>query len=1053
MAEGKFKVYKSSAGSGKTFTLVKEFLRICLTSVDLYGFSRILAITFTNKATYEMKHRIVQALKQIGEGDKKGQVLSDVLVKETGLDQEELALRCSKILTAILHSYADFGISTIDKFTHRVIRTFAKDLQLSPIFKVELDETKVLREVIDLIIDKVGVDEEITDLILRFALTRMEEEKTWKIDRELLDFAQDILKEKSIPYLKALRNLKPEDYQITIKEYKRYIKKFENEVQTLARKAYNLIQENGIEHASFAGRSKISKFFENLATGFFEKIEPTQDVWNNLEKDNWFSGKCPVGQKVLIEGIKTDLLDAFNKIDAIKKERYSTYIAAIEILKPIYNLSLLNHIEQKLAAYKKQEKLLNISDFNQMISGIVEREPMPFIYERLGDRYHHIMIDEFQDTSVLQFANLLPLVEDSLSRGQENLIVGDAKQAIYRFRGGEVEQFSEMPHYQLADNQESYLYEERMQTLAVQYQEEFLTQNFRSLPVLVDFNNAFFEFAKQQEELTPKISNIFKEHQQQSLASKTGGYVNLCFVIGKGEEKALAYQEEVLRAIEECLADGYSLKDMAVLVRKKKDARAIAERLKLEGVEVLSSEALLLKNDASVNFVLSFAQWVFQPQVHLYQKEIVEYLVLEKRLEGSLDENLVKYTRKGMIEQLLSDLAIELNLEQLKLKASHEFFEAIVRAFQLNREYNIYLQFLQDVVLDYFKANKATLPQFLLWWEENQDQFSISSSEGLNAVSIMTIHKSKGLEFPVTILPYAQQKIAYSGPLRKNYIWTETIKSPATPLKYAMVEYKSELKESDLSEAHDEELAKTQIDFMNDVYVAFTRASERMYIISEEQSAGSRANRSLNLPDLLSEFAFHLGKEADEKGAFSFGERVAKPPQKSKEESSLTLHYQSEPWNKKLRISRTSLTEWKQSEPIQYGVMMHEILGELEDISDLEAILKSYQLHGNFSPEEFQYITQKLTHLLNQEAIAVFFDGKNKSKREADLLSKEGKLLRPDRVVYLEDTVAVLDYKTGEKNEAHHQQVNEYLHALANTTKQKLEGYILYTETEELVRV
>ncbi|MBL4710604.1 MAG: UvrD-helicase domain-containing protein [Flavobacteriales bacterium] len=1019
----------------------------------MYGFSHILAITFTNKATYEMKHRIVLALKQIGEGEGKGDVLRDILVEETGLSKEELALRCSKILTAILHSYADFGISTIDKFTHRVIRTFAKDLQLSPIFKVELDEIKVLTEVIDLIIDKVGVDEEITDLILRFALTRMEEEKMWKVDRELLDFAQDILKEKSIPYLKALRGLGPKDYQLTIKEYKSYVHGFEKEVKEQAKYGLELIKKNGIEHSSFAGRSKISKFFENLSLGLFEKIEPTQDVLNNLDKDNWFSGKCPAEQKALIEGIKVELLICFNKIDAIKKEKHGTYIAANEILKPIYSLSLLNHIEQKLASFKKQEKLLNISDFNQMIAGIVEREPMPFIYERLGDRYRHIMIDEFQDTSVLQFANLLPLVEDSLSRGQENLIVGDAKQAIYRFRGGEVEQFSEMPNYQLAENQESYLYKERMQTLAVQYKEAFLTQNFRSLPIVVNFNNEFFEFAKQQEELTPKISSIFREHQQQSLASKKGGYVRLSFVEGRGEEKALAYEEEVLHTIEECREDGYLLKDIAVLVRKKKDARAIAERLKLEGIEVLSSEALLLKNDSAVNFVLSFAQWIFQPQVHIYQKEIIEFLVHEERLKGSMDENLSNYTGDGKMIELLSKIGLELNVEKLKLKASHEFFEAIIRAFQLNEQYNVYLQFLQDVVLDYFKSNKATLSQFLLWWDENQDQFSISSSEGLNAVSIMTIHKSKGLEFPVTILPYAQQKIGYSGPLRKSYIWTETIPSLSTPLKYAMVEYKSDLKLSDLSEAHDEELAKTQIDFMNDVYVAFTRASERMYIISEEQSAKSRANRKLNLPDLLAEFVFHSGKELDENGSISFGERLEKQQKEPETESGLTLEYRSEAWSKKLRISRTSLAEWKQSEPIQYGIMMHEILGELEDKADLEQVLSSYELEGSFSSEEFQYISEKLKQLLSHQEIAIFFDGNNKSRRELDLLSKGGKLLRPDRVIYFEDRVAVLDYKTGEKNEAHHQQVNEYMHALANTSDQKLEGYILYTETEELVKV
>ena len=1056
MMEGKFNVYKSSAGSGKTYTLVKEFLRICLTSKDLYGFSRILAITFTNKATFEMKQRIVLALKQIGNEDEKVVELTESLQKETGLSKQEIVVKCQQILTAILHSYADFGISTIDKFTHRLVRTFAKDLRLSPTFKVELDSGLVLNEVIDILIDQLGIDEELTDLLIQFAFSRMEDEKTWKIDKELFSFANQFFQEQSFPYLKELRELPLSAYQEAFKSYNKALAEFEKQVKHIGKQAIDLISSNGIEKDSLYYKGVLYTFFYRFQEFDLSQLSPVKTVVKSIEEDKWTSGKCPSDQATAIEGVKSQLTDLYYEAVNYYNDNIKNYLAIHETLKYLHSLSLLNHIEKKLNLYKKDEKLLNISDFNQLISSIVEHEPMPFIYERLGDKYQHLMIDEFQDTSVLQFSNLLPLVENSLAQGYENLIVGDAKQAIYRFRGGEVEQFSEMPHYVLPEIQRNELYSERMQTLAVQYKPTTLDINRRSLSEVVNFNNAFFEFVKKEPNLTPKIAAIFEGHHQKTLAKKNGGYVEIQFVEGKkAEEREEQYLDNVLDIIKRSEEKGYRLKDMAILVRKTKQGRQIAEFLKANEIDVLSSEALLLRNDRTVNFLIRFAQCVFKPEVHLYRKEVLEYLVDEGFLAGDKHEHYTKHALGNSLHSILNETAISIDLERLKLMASHEFFEEIIRQFKLDSPYNVYLQFLQDVVFDYFKSNKGNIQSFLDWWEENQERFSISTSDDTNAVSIMTIHKSKGLEFPVCIVPFAEQEINHHGPMRTNILWSKTAEKPAVALPYALVEFGNNVKDSELSSAYELELAKSQIDFMCDNYVAFTRAVDALFILTSAYTVPKQASSNpglLKLPQFIDAFVQQSGVDVED-NTVAWGEFQEKLKKKESQVIENPLNYLSSPWSNKIKISASSQSTWKQNEPIQYGILMHEILGEIGNSNDIATVLDRYKKDGSLNQVEFEMMAEKLSNIISNEKIKPFFDVNFAVKQEASMLSKSGKLLRPDRVVFWDDKTVILDFKTGEKNESHHEQMKEYQSVLEEISETEVEAYLLYTETEELVKV
>lgn len=1054
----KFKVYKSSAGSGKTFTLVKEFLRLCLLSSDLYGFSRILAITFTNKATYEMKHRILLALKDIGAGNKNGEVYKNVLVLETGLSDAEVQSKSSNILTAILHSYADFSISTIDKFTHRLIRTFSKDLGLAPNFNVELDEQRVLKEVVDLLIDTIGRDKRLTDLILQFTFARIEEEKSWKIDQELVEFAKDILKEKSKPYLKSLRGLTSKNYDETILIFSKIVKSFEHNIEKLAQEGLNLINEQGIDHGLFAGNAKISVYLRRLANLQLAYIEPSNQLIKNIENNKWTATKATSADVAAIETIKERLEEIFYAIQDLKTDGLANYISASAVLKNIHSLSLLNYIEQKLEEYKKQEGIIQISDFNDLIGKVVENEPMPFIYERLGDKYKHVMIDEFQDTSVKQFSNLLPLVEDSLSRGNENLLVGDAKQSIYRFRGGEVSQFSEMPNYKLDEIEQNDLYDLRMETLKVQFDEKFLDTNWRSQQNVVKFNNEFFDFILRNGEITPKIEAIYKGHNQIAAAKVDEGFVSIEFVEGiDAEEKQNAYFDSILNRIEEALSEGFLLKDIAILVRKNSHAKSVAEFLKSQKIPVVSSDALLLKNDPVVSFLINFSAWIFDRNTHLYQKNIIQFLSEQGFLKGEFSDNLDRYMNQFEFSTLFDELGVDLKLDEIRLKSAHEFYESIIRCFSLDATYNVYVQFFQDEVLDYFKSNKATIPQFLEWWLENEEKLSISVDEGINAIQLLTIHKSKGLEFHVVIMPFATQDIKFSGGVIKKLIWTENIQDPENTLPYALVEYKQDLKDSEFAPAFNVEFEKNQIDLVNDVYVGFTRAVDKLHLISEKKSASNRKNRTLNLCDLLEDFTATSDLMAEKENSYEFGKispsAIDNKPE-TKESTEYELEYLSEAWNNKIKVANSAISQWKQSEEIQFGVMIHELLGDLNNISDLPKVIEKQYAQGAFTKEEVDFFTKKIGALLNNSTILPFFEKGLKVQNEADLLNAEGKILRPDRVVFFDNRIAILDFKTGEKNESHHAQVNEYIHALKEIEQNKnVEGYILYTEIGELEKV
>ena len=728
MSTGNFSIYKSSAGSGKTFTLVKEYLALALNdgADPPQAYKHILAVTFTNKAAAEMKERIIKALKELSEEDyssiSSGTKTLLKSLKEhkklnatQALDDTIIRKRALRILTAILHNYSDFAIGTIDSFVHKVVRTFAFDLKIPMSFEIEMDDEKLLGQAIDLLIGQIGNDERLTKALVEFAESKTDDEKSWHIENDLKQFAKNLLNEEGAVYIDKLRHLSVDDFFKIKDTLSAEIKKFENAIVKEAEAANARIKKANLSSKDFYyGDKGIAAYFEKLSKGRMDYISPNAYVQAAAGEDKWYGGKISETSKSGIDAIKPALLDHFNAIQIIKDKDHPDYILFQLINKNIYSLAVLNEIEKLLNEYKAQNNILHISEFNKMIAKIVLNEPIPFIYERLGERYNNYLIDEFQDTSVLQFQNLLPLIDNSLASGHFTMLVGDGKQAIYRWRGGEVEQFAMLPH--IFKHNDNPLVLEREEALIRNYDPQVLNNNYRSKREVIEFNNALFRTLSNK--LNEKYQGIYKGLEQGFNAENTGGLVQVEFIEGEKEDFREQNMIRTVEVIKHLQTQNYQLKDIAVLVRKNTDGSDIANYLTQNGIEVISSDSLLLSNSAEINFLHSVLKYLTNTSDNIVQTEILEYLVAANYL-GKTSIAEVLQNRTG-ITAVIRSAKIEFNVTHLSKMALYELCEELVRIFRLNAKPNAYIQFFLDEVLNYSIKKNNNLNDFIEYWEEKR---------------------------------------------------------------------------------------------------------------------------------------------------------------------------------------------------------------------------------------------------------------------------------------------------------------------------------------------
>lgn len=1030
-----FTVFKSSAGSGKTFTLVKEYLRLALGTSKGDYYRSILAITFTNKAAGEMKERVMGTLESFAENNMNSsqQFMLEKLSEELNTAPEVLKERASEVLHSILHNYSDFHITTIDKFVQRIIRSFAFDLKIPMNFEIELDGKGLMADAVDVLLSRAGSDEELTKVLVDFCETRADEESDWNIQNDIRTFAEKLLEEDGVFYIDQLRNLSLTDFTRINKQIREQVSSMEEKISGFGKQARTLITQRGINPASLAGgQNGIWKYFEYLSELRSEKFEPSNTIKKNIEENKWLSSK-PGTDKAAIEEIQGELLNYYESARAL----ISNYQLLKILSGRIFAISLLNEIEKVVTEFRSEENRIHISEFNKRISEVVSKEPAPYIYERIGEKFRHYLIDEFQDTSELQWTNLLPLIENALGSGYFNMIVGDGKQAIYRFRGGEVQQFANLPGIKGSENED--LLKQREDALRRNYNEQVLEKNFRSRAEIIKFNNDFFLDISST--LPSAQKKIYEKLEQKFNPENDGGSIEIEFL--KAEDKRFREQmtEKVYEAIHKAFEDGFKPADIAIITRFNKEGAAVAEYLNGKKIEVSSSESLLLKSSSAVRFLISLLKYIDSPEESSTKAELITFLHPGHESE---------FRRLSTIDSAtfilhLQSIGFNLDLASLQLKSLYETIEELITSFKLNERDPFVLSFLDQVLQFNLKHNKG-IPAFLMWWDEKKDKLSVDGSGVKDAVKIMTIHKAKGLEFPVVICPFMN----WTQGAQRDHIWTVSRHNEVDGLPVLLLPSEKKLTETPYADLLQEEIEKSKLDDLNILYVAFTRAVDRLHILT------SYPGRSGNLSNHFIEYLQRKGMYQEGEAQYSFGTAVSGKKQVKEENEGFRFEsYRKGPWNEVVEISRESLKLMDDDtmEKISHGKLVHKLLSEIKSLDEVPFRLNQLFEEGLITSEAKENLEVKIRSLIRNANLERYFQEADSSRSESEILLPDGTFIRPDRVVINENSVTLIDYKTGKPRESDKEQLRNYANVLTEMGYKNVKKVLVYISEEKLEEV
>jgi len=1055
-----FTIYDASAGSGKTYTLTKEYLKILFLAKNDDAYRKILAITFTNKAVEEMKTRIVSSLYQFSldnTSEKAMELLKDV-ASETKLSIATLKDKSKAIIKNIIHNYAAFDISTIDKFTHKVIRTFAQDLNLPPNFEVSLETDSLLQEAIDLVISKAGNDVNLTKLLIEFSKEKTDDDKNWDISAELLKVAQLITNENNSDEIKEMADKSLDDFGIVKKKLQEEIKQLKLDCKAIAQSVLDLIDGNGVSRKSFY-RSLVPNFLEKIVD---DKIAINETVIKYLDgSESGYSKTVPHSDKDFIDENASEILTSVLTINE-KVGKISMYEAFLQNLNP---LSLLNTIYQEFKQIQEEQNLVSISDFNKIIHNEIQNQPAPFIYERLGEKYRHYFIDEFQDTSVMQWQNLIPLIDNALS-GQDDfgqqgtlMLVGDPKQAIYRWRGGKAEQFIDLAK---EDKKHNPFSNKDKQTLR-------LGTNYRSYSEVIQFNNAFFKQLSDKFE-NPDYKNLYENLSHQEINSKIGGYVNLSFIEVPEDEtevegfdldndsisvKDKFYLNQTLRTIEKCIANGFEYKDIVLLTRTKAPGIKLANFLTENSVPILSSETLLIQNATEVKLLIALLRYLKNPKDD--ESKVYFLYFIAKYLQSELEIHdfilVAKDKNSDELETFLKTIGIEISFKNCKKKSLYEAVEILIATFLNDKVNTSYLQYFLDLVLEKDVKVQSSIADFLEYWDKIGYQKSIPSPEGTNAVRIMTIHKSKGLEFPVVIFPFAEESFS-SKP--KDKLWIP-LEDANIDFPKALINNRKEV-ETYGNEAKAIFQTKNQeevLDTINVLYVALTRAEEQLYVISNKLKTKKGDLVNNNLSYYFLEFLQNIGKYEETKSEYEFGNSNRISTNKFHDGNHNQIGIVSHKLNpKNIKIAQREALMWGtvQQDAINFGNILHEIMAFIHTKDDVGlAIQKAIEL-GLITFSQNVIFKETIQNIVNHSELKEYFDIDVKVFNEQNIIKKATKTIKPDRVTLKENQAYLLDYKTGEKHNKHKAQLKEYELALQEMNYNVAKKALIYIgESIEIV--
>ena len=1080
-------IYRASAGSGKTFLLTGFYIRLLFLKELTPGaegrhllFSEILAVTFTNKATAEMKERIIKELFRLWKEPQKSPYYHDLIAPNSqgkSLTDSDISNRARQILTNILDDYSNLHISTIDKFFQQVVRSFAHELDMQYSYEIELDERTVLDQAVSNLLLTLSQkeDDDTYRWIVEFSKSNLQKGETWNIHKELLRLAQVLTTE-------AYREVSPLVQEATedktqLKNYAdqliRLMHDWRRDLKTIGQACCNWMEQQGLTAKDFKGSST------SAATNFVKWANGTDHLTDTLrdwseDPDKWFTKTSP-WRNSLSESAKERLLELLQKaVEHMEGEPARRYHTANLIAKNIYQLGLLSHLEKEANAYCEEQGIKLLSNTTQMLNALVKDEHTPFIYEKTGTRIQSYMIDEFQDTSGMQWQNFSPLLADSLGRGNQDLIVGDVKQSIYRWRGSDWSLLHQGLDHFMADFHQTDANGNK------------LIDNWRSDRKIIQFNNEFFTYASQRivndNEDVPAfrtITDIYSDVEQKISEHRknvtTGTVTFEILKSEEGEKYNLMVEKrlpELVIALQQQIKPGttekYRPEDIMILCRTKGQAKLCANALlhyKQEhldmpyGMEIVTEEALMLYIQPSIRAIVAALEYLHEPKSPY--RIGVAIILWEALTAHSFSEASIRYMRQVSEGQPTV-------CQQFDQLLNAPLYEAVERLIGLlppkAREDKAYLNAFRDVVLDYCNKEGTNLGGFLEHWKDKGTGYSITTPSELKAIRIMTIHKSKGLDGEAVIVPFTDDLLDIDPKKSKNnLLWCRPKVEPFNELPHLVVPINlvSEMAESYFDQEYQDERLRTFIDNLNTAYVAFTRARHSLILLTAEPS---KTGNQFTLNRFLRDFFQDKWQEGNDpiQADMSFLSQEENTAQTSDTEtdSSPIYNYNEEGaacFQPVLPIIKQ--TEYQSADsPAARGTTLHAAFSAIVDRDHIDEPIRSLFRSGEAELLGFNDLDEVLSYVhqaLGQPEVQEWFAPENQVLTEQDIITKTTHTQRPDRIVFTPDgRTLIIDYKTGEQElHRYHNQVATYMNLMRQMGFPQIHGYLWYIESGKIVEV
>ena len=1083
-------IYRASAGSGKTYRLTQDYIHLLFDPKKERAHRRILAVTFTNKATDEMKSRILKELHALSQGERSDYRAG--LMAEFRMDAQMVNERAKHILTTILHDYSSFSISTIDRFFQQVIRSFARDIGVHGGYNLELDNSSTLEQSVDNLFLDLSKDEnkQLLQWLTAYAEERIEQSENWNMRGNIMELGREIFKESYQNKAEDTnRKLHEREFLTNYRKSLRDIKTgFEAKVKQTANDGLNIMARNGLTHEDFS--YKTTNTLEKLVKG---KLEiSTRFISYADDVKNCYTKSKPQDIKNAIEtAYQGGLQKCFIQLVELFQSDIVIYNSAVMVLKHINTLGILSDLAVQIKKLTDEQNTMLISDSNMLLNKIIDNSDTPFVYEKTGIHIDNFMIDEFQDTSVLQWKNFLPLMSNSLAAGKFNLVVGDVKQSIYRWRNSDWKLLDEQV---LTDFRPEQLHEENLET------------NWRSDRNIVDFNNSFFRRAAQLlqtklnenlkaiipiypglEALTSKIEHAYANIHQQTSPKAAIGRVQVCFI--DHQENEDGWKTESLNRLPALLEDlqyrGYRPSDIALLVRTNSEEQDVIHKLLNYKTtpeakpnccyDIMGNEGLLIGAAASVRFVLGILQLFVNPSDSI-QQTIVNYEYARGKQHKSENEALnACFFQTDRNENVFSTLfTFEENavLNEVIHSSLYDMVERIVLLFGVGAWHNeaVFIQAFQDVVFRYTTGKTADLNSFLTWWKKNGGKQCISTPDNQSAMRIMTVHKSKGLDFKVVIMPFCDWDLDSR---MRNILWCEPTVAPFNELPLLPIEYSSRLGQSIFAENFFDEQMHLFIDSLNVAYVAFTRAKNELICITpapkkeiesldkiNSLSALLTACFSVKTPGLDMEIMSLSNSYNDQTKQFELGDPTQAvyhdiPTTDINEKVTL---YPSVSSSDRLRIRHQSLDYLLENQhltdsKLNYGIIMHDILRQITTKADQPKAIADLVYSGRISMDESRIVETELQHFWNLPETANWFADDARVLNETTILIPSGEQYRPDRVVIQGNEATIIDYKFGDKeSKTYRQQVKRYMDLIGEMGYRTC-GYVCYVSLKKVEKI